>query len=209
MSVSSWEPDPTGRHQYRWWDGEEWTDQVADDGVQSVDPVTTSEASLPANAVPSPAGAPRDESLGLDAADPTTMISSRGKRFVALLFEIPLFIVTLGIGYIIWALFIYTQGQTPAKQLLKMRVVNVEKRRAASWWSMVAREWLLKGAILIGLNYITWGILGTMLFLASGIMVLVHDQRHALWDKVLKTVVIDDPHNLYKPVPRQRYPPGG
>ena len=47
MSVSSWDPDPTGRHQYRWWDGERWTDQVADDGVQSVDPVSTAEARLP------------------------------------------------------------------------------------------------------------------------------------------------------------------
>ena len=40
MSVSSWEPDPTGRHQYRWWDGEKWTNQVADDGVATSDPVT-------------------------------------------------------------------------------------------------------------------------------------------------------------------------
>ncbi len=28
-----WVPDPTGRHQYRYWDGEQWTDHVADNGV--------------------------------------------------------------------------------------------------------------------------------------------------------------------------------
>ena len=52
MSVSSWEPDPTGRHQYRWWDGERWTDQAADNGVQAVDPVSDSEANLPFGALP-------------------------------------------------------------------------------------------------------------------------------------------------------------
>ena len=34
----SWQPDPTGRHQYRWWDGKGWTDIVADNGEEYVDP---------------------------------------------------------------------------------------------------------------------------------------------------------------------------
>ena len=34
----AWLPDPTKRHQYRYWDGSAWTEHVADDGVQSVDP---------------------------------------------------------------------------------------------------------------------------------------------------------------------------
>ena len=37
-----WYPDPAGRHQHRYWDGQTWTDQVADHGRQSTDPVTTS-----------------------------------------------------------------------------------------------------------------------------------------------------------------------
>ena len=35
----SWQPDPTGRHHYRWWDGKQWTDVVADHGVESRDPM--------------------------------------------------------------------------------------------------------------------------------------------------------------------------
>ena len=31
---ADWFEDPTGRHQYRYWDGKRWTDDVADDGVQ-------------------------------------------------------------------------------------------------------------------------------------------------------------------------------
>lgn len=32
-----WYPDPTGRHQSRYWDGNSWTDHVADDGIASLD----------------------------------------------------------------------------------------------------------------------------------------------------------------------------
>lgn len=35
----NWYPDPTGRHEYRWFDGTQWSDQVSDHGRQSVDPV--------------------------------------------------------------------------------------------------------------------------------------------------------------------------
>lgn len=34
-----WHPDPTGRHEYRYWNGAGWTDDVSDNGVTAVDPV--------------------------------------------------------------------------------------------------------------------------------------------------------------------------
>jgi hypothetical protein len=34
-----WRPDPTGRHQHRYWDGSAWTAHVADDGQASEDPL--------------------------------------------------------------------------------------------------------------------------------------------------------------------------
>jgi hypothetical protein len=37
---SGWKADPTGRHQFRYWDGYRWTDRVADSGEQSSDPVS-------------------------------------------------------------------------------------------------------------------------------------------------------------------------
>src|SRR5262249_4901039 len=33
-----WAADPYGRHQWRYWDGGRWTDQVADGSTQSTDP---------------------------------------------------------------------------------------------------------------------------------------------------------------------------
>ena len=35
--AGAWHPDPHGRHQMRWWDGSQWTDQVSDDGTVSTD----------------------------------------------------------------------------------------------------------------------------------------------------------------------------
>ncbi len=35
----NWYPDPSGRHHYRYWDGNAWTEQVSDNGVQSADPL--------------------------------------------------------------------------------------------------------------------------------------------------------------------------
>src|SRR5262249_54858439 len=35
---AGWQPDPRGRHQYRYWDGARWTADVADQGATSQDP---------------------------------------------------------------------------------------------------------------------------------------------------------------------------
>jgi hypothetical protein len=34
---AGWYPDPTGRHEHRFWDGNAWTLDVADDGVAGID----------------------------------------------------------------------------------------------------------------------------------------------------------------------------
>ena len=39
VAPAGWLPDPTGRHQYRYWDSTKWTSSVADDGVTSQDVV--------------------------------------------------------------------------------------------------------------------------------------------------------------------------
>ena len=36
--TAEWAADPTGRHEYRYWDGNRWTDHVSDAGVTGTDP---------------------------------------------------------------------------------------------------------------------------------------------------------------------------
>lgn len=38
-SPPRWAPDPTAKHQWRWWGGVAWTDHVADDGIAGEDPL--------------------------------------------------------------------------------------------------------------------------------------------------------------------------
>ncbi len=42
-----WYADPTGRHSHRYWDGAQWTAQVADAGQAGVDPLDAPGAGLP------------------------------------------------------------------------------------------------------------------------------------------------------------------
>ena len=39
VPAAAWHPDPTGRHQLRYWDGSTWTAHVSDNGVAVTDPV--------------------------------------------------------------------------------------------------------------------------------------------------------------------------
>ena len=39
-NAAAWYADPSRRHEVRYWNGEAWTEHVADNGVASVDPVT-------------------------------------------------------------------------------------------------------------------------------------------------------------------------
>jgi hypothetical protein len=36
---AQWAPDPSGRHDYRWWNGQAWTSHVSTNGAAAIDPV--------------------------------------------------------------------------------------------------------------------------------------------------------------------------
>lgn len=39
LPAAGWHPDPAGRHWWRWWDGVDWTEHVADGGSPFIDPL--------------------------------------------------------------------------------------------------------------------------------------------------------------------------
>lgn len=74
---ASWQPDPTGRHDHRWWSGSAWTDNVADAGVRSKDPydAPTADVAPEPTVVDSPAGPSvrwDDDDTGVSDPAPTT-----------------------------------------------------------------------------------------------------------------------------------------
>src|SRR5580693_6040306 len=64
-----------------------------------------------------PQGMYFDQLSGLILPD-GTQLASVGRRIGAFFLAIPLIIVTLGIGYIIWGVIVWGNGQTPALQVL-------------------------------------------------------------------------------------------
>lgn len=73
LGAPAWHPDPTGRHQFRWFDGNTFTDQVADGGVVAVDSMHTSAA---VGAPPQPG--PSDPQP--PAGEPATQATQRSRR---------------------------------------------------------------------------------------------------------------------------------
>ncbi|HKY58461.1 MAG TPA: AIM24 family protein [Aeromicrobium sp.] len=61
MTEAGWQPDPLGQHEFRYWDGNQWTEHVSNGGVASTSPL---DAAPSAPAQPAQA-APGDDFAGL------------------------------------------------------------------------------------------------------------------------------------------------
>jgi hypothetical protein len=53
-STPGWQPDPTGKHDHRYWDGSQWTDNVSDGGVAGTDPYEAAAAAEDATVADTP-----------------------------------------------------------------------------------------------------------------------------------------------------------
>lgn len=128
-----------------------------------------------------------DPEAGIDIPNGTTL-ASHGRRIGAYFLAIPLIIVTLVIGYIVWGIIAWTKGTTPALQVLGMKVYKPQERQVASFGTMALRE--IVGGIIEGI----W-IIG----LISFIMFLTDKQRRALHDRIASTTVVHDPNKVLTP----------
>ncbi len=117
-------------------------------------------------------------------------LASVGRRVGAYFLAIPLFIITLGIGYIIWGLVIWGRAQTPALQVLGMRVWHPESRQPASYGRMALRE-------IVG--RLVEGLLGAITGLVSFILMVTGRERKAIHDYIASTVVLYDPDKTLAP----------
>jgi uncharacterized RDD family membrane protein YckC len=131
-----------------------------------------------------PPGTWYDQQSGLNLPQ-GTQLAPVGRRIGAYFLSIPLVIVTLGIGYLIWGLILWGQGTTPALKVLGMRVYKPQQGRVATWGTMALRE-------IVG--RIVDGILWIITMLVSFIMFVSGKEHQSLHDKVAGTVVLHDPN---------------
>jgi uncharacterized RDD family membrane protein YckC len=70
-------------------------------------------------------------------------VATPGHRVGAVAVDAGLYLATLGIGWFIWNLVTMAKGQSPGKNLLKVRVINVANGQPARWGHMFIRQALL------------------------------------------------------------------
>jgi uncharacterized RDD family membrane protein YckC len=109
---------------------------------------------------------------------------SIGGRFGAFLLDVVLCLVTLGIGYLIWTVVVWSSGQTPAKRLLGHVVVDASTGVPFDWGRMALRQFVIQG--LLG------GVLSSIslsaYFWIDALMVCGEGQR-TLHDRLANSVV--------------------
>jgi uncharacterized RDD family membrane protein YckC len=133
-----------------------------------------------------PQGMYFDQLSGLTLPD-GTQLASVGRRIGAYFLTIPLFIGTLGIGYVIWSLMVWGNGQTPSLQVLGLRVWRPETNRVAGFWFMALRE--IAGHLIDG-------ILGFITEITSFVLFVAGKKHQALHDVIAGTVVLHDPDKV-------------
>jgi uncharacterized RDD family membrane protein YckC len=107
------------------------------------------------------------------------------RRFGAMWLELLLVLVTLGIGWVVWDLILWKEGQSPAKRVLHMRIVREDTGRPLRWGQSFVR------------NFLCFGLLGAVPLLGGvyrivGACFAFNDDRQTLWDKMAKTYVVDE-----------------
>ena len=134
-------------------------------------------------------------------------------RFGQCLLELVLLIVTLGIGYVVWSLIILGKGQTPGKQVLKLRVYDATTGKPAKWWHMFIREFGLAFSvsmivtvltIVLGLDswselaergFFDFGISDVMVYpilVIDALWIFKGNNRKRLVDVICKTDVLNE-----------------
>ncbi len=119
-------------------------------------------------------------------------------RLGAISLDCALAFLTLWIGWMIWSLVVWGKGQTPGKQILKIRVYAADTQRPATWGHMAVREFLLMLALGIGfgvLNLVTFGIIGSLAIIAWYVLEIVWyftKGSRTLRDIVVKTLVVNE-----------------
>jgi uncharacterized RDD family membrane protein YckC len=108
-----------------------------------------------------------------------------GTRFAAWLLDLLLIVITLGIGWLIWALIVFANGQTPGKALLGIRAIKVSGA-PSTWGYTFLREFVIKFLVIGVINWLTLGIF----WLINYLWPLWDRNLQALHDKMIGTLVV-------------------
>ena len=98
--------------------------------------------------------------------------------------------LTLGIGWLIWSFIVWSDGQTPAKKILKLRTINQINGSQATWGHMGIREILVPITVLTA-SGITGGVAGIAWIVVEIVFYFTKGQR-TFRDYWVKTIIINE-----------------
>ena len=133
--------------------------------------------STPINNVPANSGSPM-------------RYASFQHRLGAYALDVVLASFTFGIVWLIWSLVIWGQGQTPGKQILKIRVRSAQTGSVATWGHMAVREFLVPLTVIIA-TVITYGVALVAWFIIEIVFYFTKNNR-TLRDLWVKTAVVNE-----------------
>jgi uncharacterized RDD family membrane protein YckC len=96
----------------------------------------------------------------------------------------------LGLPWLIWSFVTWSEGQTPAKKILKIRVRNAESGAVATWGHMAVRELLVPLAVAIAIG-LTSGVAAVAWIVIEIVFYFTKNNR-TLRDLWVKTAVINE-----------------
>ena len=111
-------------------------------------------------------------------------------RLGAYALDAVLAVLTLGIGWLIWSLIVWGEGQTPAKKILKIRVRHFETGSVVTWGHMAIREFLVPLTVGIAAN-LTFGIVALAWIIIEIVFYFTKNSR-TLRDLWVQTAVINE-----------------
>jgi uncharacterized RDD family membrane protein YckC len=118
---------------------------------------------------------------------PGAGLASRGRRCGAFFLAIPLTLVTLVIGYVIWGAILWGRGTSPALKVLKCKVIDANTGQVVGWGRMALRD--IVGGIV-------QGILGFITELVSLVLFLTDERNRNIPDRIATTLVVYDPNGI-------------
>jgi uncharacterized RDD family membrane protein YckC len=125
-----------------------------------------------------------DENLEVIDIQPQQLASVQA-RLSSFLLDLGLMVVTLFFGWVIWNLFTWQTGQTPAKRILKQVVVDARTGEVFTWSRMALREFAVKGAA----GNIAGGASNGITFVIDSLFVF-RDDRRTVHDLIVGSKVI-------------------
>ena len=124
-------------------------------------------------------------------------LASQGRRVAGAVLDGFLFVLTLGIGWVIWYLIVARGGQSPAKQLLRTRVIRDDGQSADLGW-MLIRDLVVRAIAFGAVNGVLVAVLGEQVggaifgltFVVAALWCVWDSDRQCGWDKIVRTRVV-------------------